>query len=100
MVDHVDAEASERALGRVVSVLWRIFVSAFLIDLVGLLVILSQGAQAPNTRVGNIAAGVSFAMMPVCVVAGLAIFFLNIRRIWLRLKSGQRFSDFDPWLKD
>ena len=100
MVDPVEAEASERGLGRIISVLWRIFGGAFAIALVGVLVILSQGAQAPNTRIGNIAAGVCVAMMPLCAIAVLAIFFLNVRRMRLRLKSGQRFTDAGPWGKD
>jgi succinate dehydrogenase/fumarate reductase cytochrome b subunit len=90
----------ESGLGRLTSILWRIAGIAFAILLTALIVVLSQGEQAPNTTAGRVAAVVMFITMPVTAVAILALFFLQLRRIRLRLKSGERFSDVDPRRQD
>ena len=93
-------EGLGRGVGRLISISWRVFGIAFAILAAAFIVVLSQGEQAPDTRVGRVAAVVMFITMPLAGVTGLAIFFSNLRRIVLRLKSGQRFSDFDPRNRD
>lgn len=93
-------EGLERGLGRLTAILWRIAGIAFATLLATFTVVLSQGEQAPNTRTGRIAAVVMFITMPFAAVTVLALFFLQLRRIRLRFKSGQRFSDFDPRRRD
>jgi hypothetical protein len=81
-------------------VLWRIAGSAFLIAIAGWIIVIAEGAQAPNTRTGRLAAGVTLAMFPVLAATTLAISFMQVRRMRQRLRSGQRPSDFDPWPRD
>jgi hypothetical protein len=61
---------------------------------------LSQGAKGPKTIIGNVAAVVAFAMMVVCAAVTLSFVFINIKRIRLRLKSGQHFFGAGPWRRD
>lgn len=93
-------EDFERELGTLASILWRIAGIGFAILLTASIVMLSQGEQAPNTRTGRAAAVVAFITMSLTMVALLALFVLQLMRMRLRLKSGQRFSDSDPWRRD
>ena len=81
-------------------ILWRIAGSAFLIAIAGWIIVMAEGAQAPSTRTGRLAAGVTLAMFPVLTATLLPISVMQIRRIIQRLRSGQRPSDFYPWPRD
>ena len=93
-------QSREARLGRLVSILWRIIGIGAVIIVACVTVVFAQGGRNPTTATGRIAVAVLVFAGPITAVMILAGFVLNVARIVLRLKSGQRFSDFDVRNRD
>jgi Kef-type K+ transport system membrane component KefB len=92
--------AGEVKLGRLASILWKIFGTSFAITSVGVVTTLLQGDRASRSRIGNITAIVCFFGGLVACLTLIVLFGIQIRRLRLRWLAGERFSDHDPWRRD
>jgi hypothetical protein len=78
----------------------RLFVAGFVAGLLGMALMLTQGARAPETKIGIAGSVIAVVGIAVCFVAGIGLSVISGRELIRRYRAGERFTDFDPFNRD